>query len=142
MTNPKTELANLIESIISQELNQTEKQNYKIEGEELIDKILKAESTGVVNQNTAGSANFDFGLSPEGLELIKQGTTFSSIIISIFNIYLEFKKAKKAKADSELSSFELKDKAYKTLMEQDLPDGLKETIKEKYSAQLLEILEK
>ena len=142
MTNSKTELISLVENIINQELNETEKQNYIIEGEELIDKILIVEKTDFVNQNIGKTTNFDFGLSPESLELIKQGVTFSSIIISILNIYLEFKKAKKSIVESELSSFELKEKVYKTLMEQDLPNDLKETIKSKYSTKLLNILEK
>lgn len=142
MTSNKLELMNLVENIINQELNETEQQNYKLEGEEFIDKILKTERTSVVNYNENGTTGFDFGLSPDTLELIKQGATFSSIIISIFNIYLEFKKVKKSKDESQLTSFELKDKVYKTLMEQNLPDDLKVAIKEKYATQLLTILDK
>ncbi|WP_343663110.1 hypothetical protein [Chryseobacterium mucoviscidosis] len=142
MENNSKELINLIETIITQELNEVEKENYKIEGEEFIDKILKTGSTQIDNQNSNNTTKFDFGLSPDALELIKQGTTFSTVIISIINIYLECKKIKKSAIESNTSSFELKEKIYKTLMEQDLPNDMKEKIKEKYSAELLNIFEK
>jgi hypothetical protein len=142
MTNSKKELIDLVGNIINQELNETERQNYEIEGEELIDRILKIERTDIVNRNIHGATNFDFGLSPNALDLIEQSISFSSVIVSIFNIYLEIKKTKKSTIETKTSSFELKEKVYKSLMDQDLPNDLKEKIKEKYSTQLLNIFDK
>lgn len=138
MENRK-ELINLVEKIINQELNEVEIENYKIEGEELIHKILKTGNTNIVNRNFNATQS-DFGLSPDIVELVKNGTTFSSVIVSIINIFLEFKKIKKSTMESQASSFEFKEKVFKTLMEQELSNDLKNKIKEKYSDHLLSLL--
>lgn len=142
MSSSKQQLIDLIDSIISQELNETEKQSYQLEGEEIIQKILKAENTDVITQKTLGARNFDFGISPTDLtDIIKETVTFGGVIVSIFNLYFEFKKINKSKKQSDLESWELKEKVYSAIMKQDLPEPLKEKLNKKYERQLLEIFE-
>jgi hypothetical protein len=76
--------SDFIKELIINELNETQQEQFSIEGEELIASLFTSRRKPVY-KNEKGY-EFDFGLSPSALALQNQGVTFQSIILTSFSL--------------------------------------------------------
>lgn len=74
----------LFEDIVYQELDQTQQQQYAIEGEEIMSALFKKNELPL---HTGDDLLFDFGFSPSEVDLRLTGITFIDVANALFYIH-------------------------------------------------------
>ncbi len=102
----KSDFTELVTKVICNEYSEAQNELFNIEGREMIDALFKNNSIDIY-ENTA-KVKFDYSLHPGATDLIKLSADFTTIVISLFSVYLNFLKAKDDKAKSTMDKIDVK----------------------------------
>lgn len=96
MSTTKENFSTIMQKIVKSELSRNQQTNFEIEGTEIIEKLFENKSEYQSERdNQFNNGHFGF-LS---CEIVKTGVDFLSLIVSCFNLYLAYSKAKAEKVD-------------------------------------------
>jgi hypothetical protein len=146
MADPKQKFKQLMEIIVEREFSATQQDMFYMEGEEIIDRLFKANSVDSLTQEMVAN-NSAYGLvSPSMVDVVKAGADFMGVIIAGFSFYLSFKQFKSA----EKKTGSTQDSRYQTLerlqllRDDSIKHGMSDATKQivaKYEQQIVDFLD-
>src|ERR1700743_633756 len=133
-TQFKSDFIALVTTIISNEYSEAQKELFNIEGEEIINDLFEHNTTVIHKVK----AKFDYSLHPGAADLVKLSADFTTIVISLFSVYLNFSKAKQDKVKSTMDKIDVKKRLKEELLNGNVSSEFADKIVTKYQRDLTE----
>jgi hypothetical protein len=135
----KESFKSFIEKIVENEMDETQKTQFQIEGNEYIDNLFESPESKSFDEDY--DFKLDYGISPDGLKLIELGIGILPIIVSCFTLYLQYKKTDAEKLKTKLDKFELQRVFFEKMKQENVPDEFAVKLSAKYHTELAKIIE-